>query len=95
MKKRVKKIKRVQSKRVKPENYFYLCDGGVLKNLKELAKTIRNMPEEHFEHHVNSNNNDFANWVIHVLKEAKLGEEMLRTTDKDTTELLLLRKLYY
>ena len=96
MKKGVKKSKsKPIARRIKPENYFYLCDGRVLKNLKELTKKIRDMPEEHFGFHVNSEKNDFANWVIYVFKETKLGNEMLKTSDKNKTELLLLRKLYY
>ena len=82
-------------KRLKPDSYFYAQNGVVIKNIKQLAKEIKDMDFETFYHHVNEQKNDFANWIIWVLEEKKLGEELLKTKEKDRIELLLLRKLYY
>lgn len=42
---------------------FHLSDGRVLEDLKQLRDALRVMPEEVYEHHVNDDRNDFANWV--------------------------------
>ena len=82
-------------KRLKPDKYFYLCNGKVIKNIKELTKAIKNMPEDVFYFHVDEGKNDFANWIIDIMEKKKLGEDIIKAKEKDKTELLLLRYLYY
>ena len=88
-------MKKEKLKRIKPANYFFLCSGKTIKNLKELAKELKNMPEEIFNNHVDEGKNDFANWLIYVLEKKKLGQELTKYKEKDKIELLLLRELYY
>jgi len=90
-----KTAKKITTRRVKPEQYFYACNGCVIKNIKELAKEIRNMDENVFRHHVNQEKNDFANWVKEVIGNKKIAEEIGKITDKEKTELILLRNIHY
>ena len=45
---------------VKPEKYFFLADGRILKNLRELALRLDEFSDELFRSHVNPDKNDFA-----------------------------------
>lgn len=62
--------------------HFWAKDGTVLKNLKELPKAVRAMDDEHFEHHLNKNKNDFSNWVLHVIGDEKLAKDLLKSKNK-------------
>jgi len=37
--------------------------------------------------------NDFASWIKDVFREQKLAEELLKTTDKDKTQLIILKHI--
>jgi len=56
--------------------YFWVCDGQVLKNLQELVQALDKMTVQTFAYHVNKAKNDFANWVADVLLEKKLGADL-------------------
>jgi hypothetical protein len=50
------------------ELYFYLADGRVIKNIPELISALREMEDWVFEHHVNSEKNDFVEWLSTICK---------------------------
>ncbi len=95
-KKRVKE-KKIEKKDIlkdaNSDHYFFVNDGTVLKNVLDLSKQIDNMADEIFEHHVNETRNDFSNWIKNVFKEEKLAEELLKTTDKDKTQIIILKHI--
>lgn len=64
------------------EKAFWVNDGKVLRNLKELPPALRNMSDQTFWHHVNSNKHDFANWVDQVFGEKQLAEEVRKIKHK-------------
>jgi hypothetical protein len=70
-------------KEIKPQFYFYLFDGRVIKSKKELTEALKNMNDGVFFHHVNSNNNDFANWLRDVFKEKALAQKLVKCKTKD------------
>ena len=49
------------------------------------------MTDDIFKHHVNEMKNDFANWIKDVFKEEKLAKELFKTTDKDKTQIIILK----
>ncbi len=55
------------------EKRFWVCDGRVLKNLRELADVLEKMPKDVFNHHVTKERNDFAIWVNDVFGDKKLA----------------------
>ena len=61
---------------VKPENYFWLKDGRALKNLQELSDALENMSDDIFNHHVNTEKNDFANWIRDIIDNKKLSDKI-------------------
>jgi len=74
-----------------PEHYFFVQDGTILKNVLDLSKQLDNMADDIFKHHVNEMKNDFSNWIRDIFREEKLAEELLKTTDKDKTQLIILK----
>ena len=66
------------------EKYFYVSDGTVIKNLKELPDALRNMSPEAFNSHVNEEKNDFYNWVNDVFEHASLARKIKTTKRKET-----------
>ncbi len=71
---------------VNPQNYFVLKNGFLVRSLPELASVIRDIDGEIFYHHVNSEKNDFINWIDHVV-----GDDFLKNNLKgiDTQEQFL------
>ena len=88
---KVKAAKKDLLKDADKEHYFYLCDGNVIKNVLDLSKHIEKMSDEVFGHHVNDMKNDFSSWINDIYSDEKLANNMLETTDKDKTQIVLLK----
>jgi hypothetical protein len=58
---------------INPEQYFYVSDGSVLKDLNDFHEKMKSISDETFNNHVNSEKNDFYNWTKEVLKDGKLA----------------------
>ena len=68
---------------VLPEDYLELSNSIVIKNLKELYSSLRNMKKSDFELHVTKSRNDFAEWTLETYNDEKLTKKLLNTTDKN------------
>jgi len=60
------------------EHCFWACDGRVMRNLEDLHKALKEMPEDVFRYHVNKEKNDFAKWIREVLKDSQLASQSRR-----------------
>jgi len=58
------------------EHVFWVCDGMVLKNLRDLANALEHMTDESYKHHANSKRNDFSAWVRDILQEPRLAKAL-------------------
>ena len=67
---------------ITPEKQFALCDGRIIKDLKQLAELLKNIDDDVFYHHVNEFKNDFATWINDVFKDENLAEEIGEIKDK-------------
>ena len=72
---------------------FYLCDGSVIRDMKELAFSLEKMPDDVFSHHVNDHKNDFANWIALVFEEHELAEKLNSSKDRVAYQLEILKHL--
>jgi hypothetical protein len=61
---------------VNKESYFYVHDGPVIKDRKDLLEFLRIIPQETFSYHVNSEKNDFANWIRGVFNDEALAKKL-------------------
>jgi hypothetical protein len=78
---------------VDPEKSFWLCDGRVLKNLRELALALETMDDPVWDHHVTPERNDFANWVEGVFGQAQLGAAIRKVKSPRTAAKRVQSKL--
>jgi hypothetical protein len=70
---------------------FKCCDGRIIRNVRELGKTLAHMSEGTFKYHVNQCKNDFSTWVREVIGDEKLARHLNRTSNKNET----LREISY
>jgi len=75
------------------ENYFILCNGQPVKNVKELAGLLENIDDSVFNHHVNLDKNDFSNWIKDIFEDSELAKELAGVTGKEKTSIVLYRHL--
>lgn len=76
------------------ENFFYCCNGFVLKNLEELQLELRIMSDEVFFHHVNNEKNDFSNWIKDIIDDEKLADN-IKNIDKKNMASKIKRRITY
>jgi hypothetical protein len=60
-----------------PDQYvFYCCDGGVYRDMAELAAGLAAMTDETFAYHSNTEKQDFCNWVRDIIEDIELAEDL-------------------
>ncbi len=69
---------------VNPEHYFWVCDGNVLRNIRDLQGYFPKMKKPVFDHHVNCERNDFANWISDIILDTKLAKDISKVKEKKT-----------
>ena len=74
---------------LRPELYFRLRGGEIIKSIPGLHKALLNMSDETFTYHCNTNKNDFSIWIKEAFKEPALAKnlENAHTRIKMTLEL--------
>lgn len=60
------------------EKCFWVHNGPVLSNLKDLLRAFNYMTETQFFHHVNRERNDFSLWVSGVLLDDECAKALLK-----------------
>lgn len=61
---------------------FWFCNGTIAKNVYEFVSTIENCDKGVFEYHVNSEKNDFYNWILNVLGDDILAKRVKKELDQ-------------
>lgn len=69
---------------VQQDKVFLFHNGKAVKNLGELATTLREMPEETFHYHATGAKNDFSNWVRDVIGDVTLANQLQKATTQTT-----------
>ena len=72
---------------------FLVKDGRVVRNLKELAQVIKEIPLEIFLHHVNEEKNDFADWIKQVIGDFVLANRIKRFRSRSSISRLIERRV--
>ncbi len=66
-----------------PEEYvFRCCDGGIVRNTKELGDTLKTMTDETYAFHANTEKNDFTNWVKDIIKDERLAKDLQKAPNR-------------
>jgi hypothetical protein len=76
-----------------PHHHFYANDGQILKNLAEVPAAIKLMNADTFYHHVNSERNDFANWVEDCMKAKRVGSAIRKATTRNALANIVKKHL--
>lgn len=79
---------------VKPEEYFRLSNGRVLKNLYELMNSLESMDNAVFASHVNEAKNDFGNWVKYIFKDESLARSVFESKTKDSMRKAIESRMF-
>jgi len=80
-------------KDVSPNEYFILATGAPLKNIKELVDALDYMDQGVFEYHVNSEKNDFAEWIRWSLNEQELADTIRELSTIKETQNTIMKHL--
>lgn len=75
------------------EQCFWTTDGKIIANLVELRDTLAGMTDEVFSYHVNSERNDFSNWIADVLDDRDLAQSIKTARKPRTAQLVVVRRL--
>ena len=69
------------SKEVADDKAFWFCNnsgsiGKVAHNLREFSESLRTVPTDSIEFHFRDDCNDFESWLLNIMQEPKLAEEV-------------------
>lgn len=71
------------------ERCFWVNNGPVLKNLKDLHKAFKSISKEQFVYHAHGKNNDFVLWVEYVLLDEKCAKDLKKAkTQKASSKIV-------
>lgn len=79
-----KKLEKAWLGDVPADKVFWCHDGKTLKNMGELASALKHMSDETFNHHLNSDRNDFSAWVRDVIGDITLAGQLARVATRAT-----------
>jgi len=75
------------------EHCFWLNDGRIVHDLRELSAVLESMHKHLFTHHVTTERNDFADWVERVLNDADCAAKLRRSRTQRGAHGVLVRQL--
>jgi hypothetical protein len=75
------------------EHEFVLGDGRRLKTIYELVDALGSMNDDLFSAHVNSEKNDFCNWLRDVFDEKKFAKDMQKIKDRIKLQRQLMKRV--
>lgn len=75
------------------ENFFILCNGKPVKNMKELADILEELEDHVFNYHVTAEKNDFATWIKDVFKDLELAHKLAGLKDKQNMQLVIYKHI--
>lgn len=69
---------------VHPDHHFHVYGGGAITGLHHLKDTLAEMSDEQFLFHVNTEKNDFKNWIKDVIEDKRLARDVILVRKKET-----------
>lgn len=78
--------------RTVPSQYFHVKSGDVVRSVAELKDVVEHMDDFTFYYHVNSKNNDFADWIDLVYDEKELSS-LIRNQKTKEDLIKILEKI--
>lgn len=77
-----------------PKEYVFWChDGCALHNMRDLGEALTTMTDETYTFHVNTEKNDFTNWVQDVIKDEKLAKYLQKVPNQARAAKLVASRI--
>ncbi len=67
---------------VPEDKRFWSNDGRVLKNLRELEASLKEMSDETYAYHASNSKSDFSNWIKDVIGDEKLARDLAKCDNR-------------
>ena len=80
---------------MRPDKSFWINNGPIINNLKNLPRAVEEMSDDQFRHHVNNDKNDFSNWINDILGDSYLASELRKTRAKNLFVRTLKSRIDY
>jgi hypothetical protein len=77
----------------KPEHYFVLLDGRVVRDYKELADIFDDLADHVYHHHVTADRNDFATWINDIFNDIELAQKVRAAQGKHHSQIIIYRHI--
>lgn len=68
---------------VSQEQVFWVNDGCIVRNLKELNEEFKHISDDTYSYHANLEKNDFATWVKDVFGDEVLAANLRAAMNKE------------
>lgn len=81
-----KAMKKLALVNAESDKRFWVCDGQILSNLKDLSGALNLMSDETYRYHANPEKNDFAKWADEVLGDKILAAYLLKAESRQGAE---------
>ena len=81
--------------RVPDEKAFWLHDGRVLRDMKDLRDALAGISEEDYKYHTGESKNDFSNWVREVIGDEHLARDLGSASDKEQAARIVDERYMY
>ncbi len=75
--------KALKSLETSADKAFYMANGRVITKLSDLPGAVESTDDNTFYYHVNSEKNDFANWIKDVFNITPLANKIKSKKNKD------------
>lgn len=75
------------------EKCFWVFNGPVLSNLKDLSRALDSMADKQYEHHVSKTKNDFADWAEFVLLDKDCAKSLRSAANRSRAASLVEKSL--
>ncbi|HSW36091.1 MAG TPA: hypothetical protein VLH18_05770 [Candidatus Limnocylindrales bacterium] len=78
-----------------PETFVFWChDGQVFRDIHDLLNGFDLMTDEIFIYHANEQKNDFTCWIVDVIGDVELGQEIKKAKTREQAKKVTQQRYY-
>jgi hypothetical protein len=71
-------------RQVPDDQALWLCNNATVQSMVELSEMLEYLDDATFRYHVQRSQNDFAQWIRHIVGDRDLAREIARVKTKET-----------
>jgi hypothetical protein len=96
---KIVKISKEEAKRrlenVPDDKRFWCHDGKLIKNLRELGKSLNDMSDETFHYHSGEERKDFSKWIRDVVGDDKLAKDLSKARSRTQASQAVAQRISF